>query len=284
VGTYRAQSAVWHFDLDAASRNLLTGAADSTARMFDVETGQDIHAWSFRSPVRCVSLAENSPLFLAVSDAVMGQPSTISFFDRRSKDLVRDIKHPTPSMKYHRAIWGPGNRKIYVCDDCAVAVYDFQNMTEIQQSKKHTKPAVSFSFSEDRTHFVTASHDHTAKLWDTVSLENLKTYETEKPVNAAVISPLKDHILLGGGQSASQVTTTRQDTTQFKLRFFHKIFEDELATLPGHFGPVNTLAFAPDGSFASGGEDGFVRVHNLEDPIIFSLGDDEEDNADEYEF
>jgi len=54
-----------------------------------------------------------------------------------------------------------------------------------------------------------------------------------------------------------------------------------LASIPAHFGPVNTLAFAPDGSFSSGGEDGFVRVHNLEDPAIFSIGDDDDDD-DEY--
>jgi len=156
-----------------------------------------------------------------------------------------------------------------------VTVYDAQTQRQISQAKHHTKPAVSLTFNEDKSHFVTASHDFTAQLYDTKTLEHLKTYDTGKPVNAAVISPIKDHILLGGGQSASEVTTTRVDASQFRLRFFHKVFEEELGSIQGHFGPVNTLAFAPDGSFASGGEDGFVRVHNLEDQIIFSLGDED---------
>jgi len=33
----------------------------------------------------------------------------------------------------------------------------------------------------------------------------LKTYKTDRPVNSADISPIFDHILIGGGQEASQV-------------------------------------------------------------------------------
>jgi translation initiation factor 3 subunit I len=33
----------------------------------------------------------------------------------------------------------------------------------------------------------------------------LKTYATERPVNSAAISPIKDHVILGGGQEAIEV-------------------------------------------------------------------------------
>lgn len=42
--------------------------------------------------------------------------------------------------------------------------------------------------------FVTASKDHTAKLFDSESLMLLKTYKTERPVNSATISPIFDHV------------------------------------------------------------------------------------------
>jgi len=42
--------------------------------------------------------------------------------------------------------------------------------------------------------FVTASKDHTAKLFDSESLVLLKTYKTERPVNSATISPIFDHV------------------------------------------------------------------------------------------
>ena len=37
------------------------------------------------------------------------------------------------------------------------------------------------------------------------SAQVLKTYKTDRPVNSADISPIFDHILIGGGQEASQV-------------------------------------------------------------------------------
>jgi translation initiation factor 3 subunit I len=42
-------------------------------------------------------------------------------------------------------------------------------------------------------------------LFDIETLEHLKTYTTERPVNSAAISPLKDHVILGGGQEAIEV-------------------------------------------------------------------------------
>ena len=42
-------------------------------------------------------------------------------------------------------------------------------------------------------------------------------------------------------------------------------FGDELGCIAGHFGPVNTLAFAPHGrSYTSGGEDGYVRIQHFD--------------------
>lgn len=119
---------------------------------------------------------------------------------------------------------------------------------------------------KDGTMFVTASKDNLAKLFDSVTLMCLKTYKTERPVNSAAISPIQEHVVLGGGQDAMEVTTTSTRSGKFDSRFFHLIYEEEFARLKGHFGPINSLEFHPDGrSFATGGEDGFVRVNKFDD-------------------
>ena len=48
--------------------------------------------------------------------------------------------------------------------------------------------------------------------------------------------------------------------------FIHiQILEEELGRVKGHFGPINTLAFQPDGKgYASGGEDGYIRLHQFD--------------------
>ena len=56
--------------------------------------------------------------------------------------------------------------------------------------------------------FISASKDTSAKLYDADTLQCLKTYKTDRPVNSASISPKFDHVVLGGGQEAMDVTTT----------------------------------------------------------------------------
>ena len=99
----------------------------------------------------------------------------------------------------------------------------------------------------------------------------LKIYRAEQPVNDAVISPLKNHIILGGGQEAMSVTTTSTRSGKFEAHFYHIYQENWLGAVHGHFGPINSLAFHPDGkAYASGGEDGYVRLHNF-DPSYFDF-------------
>jgi hypothetical protein len=57
-----------------------------------------------------------------------------------------------------------------------------------------------------------------------------------------------------------QVTTTSAKAGGFEARFYHKIYAEEFGNVRGHFGPINTVAFAPDGrSFTTGGEPNIQR-------------------------
>ena len=47
-------------------------------------------------------------------------------------------------------------------------------------------------------------------------------------------------VLVGGGQEAMNVTTTSSRQGKFETRFWHKIFEEEVGRVKGHFGPINT--------------------------------------------
>lgn len=176
-----------------------------------------------------------------------------------------------PGVKLTQAVWGPlGKTIIAAGDDGSIRVFDIRTRALLEERKDHNKSINRLTMDKHRLFFVTASKDSTVKLYDAKNLNVLKTYETGRPVNAASISPLKDHVIAGGGQSAEAVTTSRMDSSQFKVRIFHKIHMEELGSVPGHFGPVNTLSFAPDGrGFASGGEDGYVRVHHF-DPSYFT--------------
>jgi translation initiation factor 3 subunit I len=102
-------------------------------------------------------------------------------------------------------------------------------------------PITDLQWSSDRTYFITASKDKTAKLVTAKELRVLKTYLADTPLNSACITPKKDFVVLGGGQAAMDVTTTAARQGKFEARFYHKIFETEVGRVRGHFGPLVCL-------------------------------------------
>ena len=128
--------------------------------------------------------------------------------------------------------------------------------------KLHKDKISCLSYNRERTLLATSSSDNTAKLLNVETLEALRTFTTDRPVNAIALSPILDHVMLGGGQEAITVTTTSSRQGKFEVRFFSAVYGDEFGRVSGHFGPVNTLAFHPDGTgFVSGAEDGYIRLH-----------------------
>jgi translation initiation factor 3 subunit I len=159
--------------------------------------------------------------------------------------------------------WTLGNEHIIAGFDSGLVIkYDAVTGQEVMRRNIHTDRVNRINFSKDKAFFITASKDTTAKLIDPDTLEVLKVYKTDRPVNGAVISPIHYHVLIGGGQDAMSVTVTSAGQGKFETRFFHMIYEEEFGRVKGHFGPINAIAINPNGSsYASGSEDGYVHIH-----------------------
>ncbi|XP_028081811.1 eukaryotic translation initiation factor 3 subunit I-like isoform X1 [Camellia sinensis] len=157
-----------------------------------------------------------------------------------------------PQGRINRAVWGPLNKTIVTAgEDAVIRIWNSETGKLLKESDKetgHKKTITSLTKSADSSHFLTGSLDKSAKLWDIRSVTLIKTYVTERPVNAVAMSPLLDHVVLGGGQDASAVTTTDHCAGKFEARFFGKVLQEEIGGVKGHFGPINALAFNPDGS------------------------------------
>ncbi|KAF4348640.1 hypothetical protein G4B88_007387, partial [Cannabis sativa] len=165
-------------------------------------------------------------LAVITTDPFMGHTSAIQVktIAEDPEDQIGEsalvIKGPQGSI--NRAVWGPLNRTIISAgEDTIVRVWDSETgklLIESQKEVGHKKPITSLTKSADGSHFITGSLDKSAKLWDTRTLTLIKTYVTERPVNAVTMSPLLDHIL-----------------------------QQEIGGVKGHFGPINALVFNPDG-------------------------------------
>nr|XP_010916891.1 eukaryotic translation initiation factor 3 subunit I [Elaeis guineensis] len=53
-------------------------------------------------------------------------------------------------------------------------------------------------------------------------------------------------VVIGGGQDASHVTATDHRAGKFEAQFVHKVLQEEIGGMKGHFGQINALAFNPE--------------------------------------
>uniref|UniRef100_A0A2K5JLZ5 Eukaryotic translation initiation factor 3 subunit I n=1 Tax=Colobus angolensis palliatus TaxID=336983 RepID=A0A2K5JLZ5_COLAP len=245
LGTYMGHTgAVWCVDADWDTKHVLTGSADNSCRLWDCETGKQLALLKTNSAVRTCGFDFGGNIIMFSTDKQMGYQCFVSFFDLRDPSQI-------------------DNNEPYMKIPCSGEV--------LVNVKEHSRQINDIQLSRDMTMFVTASKDNTAKLFDSTTLEHQKTFRTERPVNSAALSPNYDHVVLGGGQEAMDVTTTSTRIGKFEARFFHLAFEEEFGRVKGHFGPINSVAFHPDGkSYSSGGEDGYVRIHYF-DPQYFEF-------------
>eukprot|EP00188_Purpureofilum_apyrenoidigerum_P005269 Plantae.Rhodophyta-Purpureofilum_apyrenoidigerum.ctg6719.p1 GENE.Plantae.Rhodophyta-Purpureofilum_apyrenoidigerum.ctg6719~~Plantae.Rhodophyta-Purpureofilum_apyrenoidigerum.ctg6719.p1 ORF type:complete len:324 (+),score=61.82 Plantae.Rhodophyta-Purpureofilum_apyrenoidigerum.ctg6719:245-1216(+) len=271
LGTYRGHDgAVNGLDIYDDTSRLVTGSADNTAKLWDAEKGTVLYSWPFKCPVRAVDISPDGRHVALTTSMLMKQKPEVHLF--RLEDDVNDITNKEtssllgPEITITFALWTPmGDQIIGVSEDGTARKWDVETGKELVCVQEHGGQINDLQLSPDGIQFITASADKTAKLWDLEEMRVLKTYKTDRPVNAAAISPIMDHVLLGGGQEAINVALT-SDREKFEARFYHKIYEEEFATVRGHFGPINAVAFSPDGKqFTTGGEESLVRMHNFDD-------------------
>ena len=222
-----------------------------------------------------MSWSEGNNLFATASDPFRsGELGAISIFDFPNPEAFSNVTSREETVITHvpkleiqvdegdKATclgWTFGNEYLIVGFDSGLLIkYDASTGKEVIRKRDGHKDRINrLTFNKEKTLFITASKDCDAKLFDPNTMNIIKEYHTDRPVNGAVISPTHPHILMGGGQEAMNVTVTSASQGKFESRFFHMIYAEEFGRVKGHFGPINAIAVHPHGkSFASGSEDG----------------------------
>jgi translation initiation factor 3 subunit I len=248
-------------------------------RLWEVKTGKLLKTWEYATSIKRCEFSEDGRQLLGVTEKRSGQLSTVYVYDinpdptaeQATEESLRIVVDDIPKVTV--AGFSYLNKFIITGhEDGSVTQYDAKTGEEILHTFPHEEnmQVTDLQWSADRTYFITASKDKTAKLQDSKTLEVLKTYVADTPLNSAAITPdPTQFVILGGGQAAMDVTTTSARQGKFEARFYHKIFEEEIGRVRGHFGPLNYVAVDPTGKcYCSGGEDGYVRVHHFDPPYF----------------
>ncbi|CAN8062845.1 unnamed protein product [Agarophyton chilense] len=272
IGTYKGHNgAVRDIAITYNTDRVITASADNSAILWRADNGEKLYQWHFKSPSRAVTFSPGDNYIALATAKLMGQPSLVYIFEH-DRDSSEQNEEPVAILEGHSGTivtvdWYPtGEYLLTASEDGTVRKWDAETWEEIDRIEAHKKLITDCQFSSDYTMFISSSKDHTAKLWSFHDFELLKTFSVDHPVNSASLSPIFSHILLGGGQEASMVTTTTDRQGKFEAKIFHLVYEEELGRVKGHFGPINTVSFSPDGRmYVSGGEDGFVRLHEFDE-------------------
>uniref|UniRef100_W5M395 Eukaryotic translation initiation factor 3 subunit I n=1 Tax=Lepisosteus oculatus TaxID=7918 RepID=W5M395_LEPOC len=274
LGTYNGHTgAVWCVDVDWDTKNVLTGSADNSCRLWDCETGKQLAFLKTSSAVRTCGFDFSGNIIMFSTDKQMGYQCYLNFFDLRDPSQIEDntpyVSVPCSESKVTSAVWGPlGEFVIAGHENGEINQFSAKSGEVLKNVKEHTKQINDIQTSMDLTMVITASKDNSAKLFDSTSLDHIKTFKTERPVNSAAISPIMDHVRDLHVKHHLSVPVRFLSLCP-SPRFFHAAFEEEFGRVKGHFGPINCVAFHPDGkSYSSGGEDGYVRIHYF-DPQYF---------------
>jgi WD40 repeat protein len=127
-----------------------------------------------------------------------------------------------------------------------VLVWDLRSMEKVQQLSIDS--CSNLGYTADKKKLVTVGSSQIT-VWDSSTFQKEKVLSVPSSVACASID---------NGASPSLIVTGGSDNW---IRVFDYNTEREVEVIKGHHGPVNCVAFAPDGqTYASGSDDGTVRI------------------------
>ncbi|KAK1443216.1 WD40/YVTN repeat domain containing superfamily protein [Babesia gibsoni] len=291
IGKYNTgRGAIWACDISFDSKRLIAATGDARILILDTLTGEmlaDIQEEGACKYVEWNRHPKKQDMFVMIHDdfgenvkmAVKvyklkydDNANGETFIDHRIMWLQRSYR-----SRANQCHWGALDKEVITChENGTIQIWDALTGSHLRILEAHKQSVTCIAFDLYGLFMLSCSSDGTAKLWEASKWTNIKNYKTDRPLNACDISPCfkpetleKAHILLGGGQSADEVTTTAASEGKFQALLHHLIHEAEIGSVKGHFGPINTLAFLADGyGYVSGGEDGNVRIYHFDRDYI----------------
>ncbi|KAJ3553363.1 hypothetical protein NM688_g3652 [Phlebia brevispora] len=271
----------------------VSGSADSTARLWDVEPGLDHpssvlgghEAW-----VWCVAYSPDGKTIATGSfDQTVhlwnpdgkegptlehdGQVTLLDFSpDSKTILTVADSDallwdcnsgQKLLTLSAHTAtIWSmgfspQGDRIVTSSDDSTARIWDAQTGNELVILHEHTGPIWTSEFSPDGQYVVTGSLDETIAVCDSFSGEN-KFIISERPAHVHSVSYSHDGSYIASGDAEGLVKLWDASSGAFVAEF------------QGHQEKVKSVAWTPDDKYVvSSSDDGSARIWSIHDLLRF---------------
>eukprot|EP00758_Cryptobia_borreli_P006560 Tbor_TRINITY_DN5176_c5_g3::TRINITY_DN5176_c5_g3_i1::g.25887::m.25887/K03246/EIF3I; translation initiation factor 3 subunit I len=276
LGRYDTEKGTSALDINHNSTILATASFDLYSELWCVRSGARLARLEQLAPCKAIGISHDDSMLFVACENKMRQKSALYLYYLPSdigcnNNIIKTRFDPFQSYKEEdseesitSAVWGGNNKYIYFGTKTGVVVkYDVEAGKTVSESFVHNAQVNQLHFDSNYLTLVSASADKTACLIDPRVAKGFRRYEDSTPVNDASISPITDHVLLGGGTDAQDVTTTQSGSGRFEVKFYHKVHEDFLGAVKCHFGTINAVQYSPSGKgFASGAVDGMIKIYN----------------------
>lgn len=241
IGTFLGhKGAVWGATLNMDATKAATAAADFTAKVWDAVSGDEVLTLAHKHIVKSVNFTQDSTCLLTG-----GNDKVLRIYDL-GKPEADPHEFPGHTSAIKKALWCNDDKQILsAADDKTVRLWD-RNSTDTVKTLSFDASPSSMELVADGEILV-ITYGKTIAFYNALSLDLIKTVEAPTSINSASLHPEKDFLVAGGDD--------------FKIYKYDYSTMEELESYKGHFGPVHTVRFSPDGElYASGSEDGTLRL------------------------
>ncbi|MFH0793640.1 MAG: protein kinase, partial [bacterium] len=226
------EDSVVAFEFSPDSRRVLTVSKDKTARIWNAETGAQIHLLEGHKDT--IYEGEFSPDGrLVVTRAADGLTKIWDAETGKEKFSLEGHKAGINSAHF-----SPDTRFVLTCahtGDNTAKLWSSETGKEVFTLAGHAGSVSDSAFSPDGRRIVTGSADKTAKVWDAESGKEIFTLRGHKEtVYEIQFSPDGRYILTAGGNDKT-------------AKLWDAKIGKELFTLEGHTGWIYRAIFSPDG-------------------------------------
>jgi WD40 repeat protein/serine/threonine protein kinase len=245
VPTFKGHAgAITSVALSPDGRQLALGCEDTTVKIWDSGTGQELH-----------SLKGNAGTVESVAFSPDGRRLVSGSGDKAVKIWDSTTGKELLSLKGHvKAVFSvafspDGRRVASASQDMTVKVWDAATGKKLVEFKGHEKPVRGVAFSPDGRRVASGGNDGTVRIWDSTSGKELVPPLTghDGPVPSVAFSPDGRCIASGGTDKTVRIWDSTAGTV--------------LRCVTGHRNVVHSVAYSPDGRcLASGSRDGAAKV------------------------